>query len=112
MAGKEGKGEDKEPSQLSETIDLLKRYVVQETLGPLKGLGRVLLFGVLGGFLLAIGLVILVLAVLRLLQDETGSTFQGHLSWLPYMCALATALIAAGSVVWVATRGGSKGKAK
>lgn len=113
MAGKEGKGkEDKDPSQLSETIDLLKRYVLQETVGPLRGIGRILVFGLLGGLLLAIGLVILDIAVLRALQTETGHTFAGHWSWAPYLLALAAALLAVVLVIMVAVRGGSKGKAK
>jgi hypothetical protein len=112
MAGKEGKGDAKEPSQLSETIDLLKRYVLQETVGPLKLLGKGILRGLIGGLLLAVGLVILDLAVLRVLQDETGSTFHGRLSWLPYVCALVTALVMAALVLVSALRGGSKGKAK
>jgi hypothetical protein len=112
MAAKEGKGDVKEPSQLSETIDLLKRYVQQETVGPLKVLLKGVLKGLVGGFLLAIGLVILVLGVLRVLQAETGTTFHGRLSWLPYVCALFAALILVGLVVGAAVRGGSKGKAK
>ena len=50
---------------------------------PLKGLGRFMVFGVAGSVALAIGLVILSVAFLRLLQGETGSTFTGNWSWAP-----------------------------
>lgn len=96
-------------SELSETIDLIKRYVLQETVGPLKGLGRVLLFGLSGAFLLGIGLVVLALSLLRALQEETGHTFAGHWSWAPYLLTLAAAVIVLGLVVVAAVRAASRG---
>ena len=58
-----------------EAVQLVIAYVKQETLTPLKGLGRFILFGVAGSVAFAIGLVILAVAFLRFLQGETGSTF-------------------------------------
>jgi hypothetical protein len=81
--------------QLTETIDLLKRYFLQETLGPLKNLGRSLAYGLLGGIALGIGLVLLIMAGLRALQEETG-TFHGNWSWVPYLLAVVAALAAIG----------------
>ena len=107
---KDKDGKDKSRSELSETIDLLKRYVLQETVGPLKGIGRVLIFGLTGAFLLGIGLVVLDVAVLRALQEETGRTFAGHWSWAPYLLALAAALVALALVVTMAVRGASRGR--
>lgn len=97
-------------SEVSETIDLLKRYVLQETVGPLKGLGRLLLFGLSGAFLLGIGLVVLLVALLRALQEETGHTFAGHWSWAPYLLTLAAALLVLGLVVVATVRGASRGR--
>jgi len=83
-------------------------YVKQETLDPLKGLGRFILFGVAGSVALAIGLVILSIAFLRFVQGETGTTFSGNLSWLPYLiCAVVVVAVAAVSVRAV-TRGQSR----
>ncbi len=83
----------------SETLQLVIDYVKQETLDPLKGLGRFILFGVAGSVALAIGLVILSVAFLRFLQAETGTTFSGDLSWVPYLiCAVAVVAVAAVSV--------------
>ncbi len=57
---------------------------------------------------LAIGLVILSVAFLRLLQTETGSTFSGNLSWVPYLiCAVAVVLVAA-----IAVRSVSRGQGR
>jgi Putative Actinobacterial Holin-X, holin superfamily III len=80
----------------SETLHLVIDYVKQETLEPLKGLGRFVLFGVAGSVALSAGLVILSVSFLRLLQTETGTTFAGHLSWVPYViCALVVVGVAA-----------------
>lgn len=69
----------------SDTIQLVLDYLRQETLEPLKGLGRFVVFGVAGSVALCAGLVLLLLAGLRALQTETGTTFSGNLSWLPYV---------------------------
>ncbi|NNN13223.1 MAG: hypothetical protein HKL81_05700 [Acidimicrobiaceae bacterium] len=86
-----------DPKSLTgEVKDLVVAYLKQETLGPLKGLGRYLGFGIAGSVLVAVGLLMLMLGILRLLQSETGSTFTGNLSWLPYLitAVVATALLA------------------
>ena len=92
----------------SDALRLVVDYVKQETLNPLKGLGRFMLFGVAGSVALAIGLVILSVAFLRFLQGETGSTFTGHWSWAPYLiCTVVVVLVAA-----VAVRAVSRGQAR
>ncbi len=70
-------------------VELVKNYAKQETLDPLKGIGRWVGLGVAGSLLLMIGGVSLTLALLRLLQEETGSTFTGNLSWAPHAITLA-----------------------
>jgi hypothetical protein len=87
-----------------EFVDLVVAYAKQETLGPLRGLGRFLGFGVGGSVALALGIPLLLLALLRALQTETGSTFQGNLSWLPYLITAAAALAVAGLAVWRITK--------
>jgi hypothetical protein len=83
------------------TID----YVKQETLTPLKGLGRFLLWGVLGSFAIAVGLLLILVGCLRLLQDETGSALTGDWSWVPYFAVVALGLAVVGLATWRITAG-------
>lgn len=91
--------------ELGELVDLVVAYAKQETLGPLRGLGRFVAFGLVGTVLLAIGLSVLLLGGLRALQTETGSTFSGNLTWLPYLVTSAAAVLVAGLAAWRITRG-------
>jgi len=75
-------------------------YIKQETIGPLKGLGRFLLWGVVGSIAIAVGVLLLLIGVLRLLQEQTGSTFGGHLSWVPYVAVVVAGLLVAGVTAW------------
>ena len=93
------------PGAGGEVAQLVVDYAKQETLGPLKGLGRFLAFGVVGSIFLAIGLGVLLLAGLRALQTETGSTFSGNRTWLPYLATAAAAVSVAGLAGWRIARG-------
>lgn len=81
-------GEASLPTTVTELWELVKAYAKQETVGPLKGIGRSLALGIGGSLVLSIGLVLLALAILRVLQTETGSTFTGNWSWAPYLLTL------------------------
>jgi len=83
-------------AQISELWQLIVAYAKQETIEPIKGLARFVGYGVLGSICLAIGLTFLLLATLRALQTETGSSMQGHLSWIPYLVTVAVGAIVAG----------------
>jgi hypothetical protein len=80
---------------VSDIVELLKAYAKQETVEPLKRLGRYLGFGIGGSVLIATGFVLLVLAGLRALQTETGSTFTGSWSWAPYAIMIVVSLLVA-----------------
>jgi hypothetical protein len=82
---------------VTELKDLLVAYAKQETLGPLKGLVRWVLWGIIGAIFLALGTVLLTLAVVRLLQAETGTHLTGNLSWVPYIGGLIFALAVIGT---------------
>jgi hypothetical protein len=88
-------------------VRLVVDYIKQETLDPLKGLGRYVLFGVVGAVALAIGLVILAVALLRLLQGETDGTFDGNWSWAPYLICTVVVLAAAAAAIFAVVRGAS-----
>ncbi len=84
MSGKtDGKRADPR-EEGAELFGLLRRYVIQETVTPLRTVGRTLLFGSIAAVFLGIGTVLLLVAVLRVLQTETGSVFAGTWSWVPY----------------------------
>ena len=78
---------------VGDLVDLVKNYARQETVDPLKGAGRWVGLGLLGSILLMIGGVALTLALLRALQEETGSTFTGNLSWAPYAITLLALMV-------------------
>lgn len=80
------------PQVATELWELATSYAKQETIDPLKGLGRFLGYGVGGAIALGVGTVLLLLAGLRALQTETSTTFTGNLSWGPYLIAVAVGL--------------------
>jgi hypothetical protein len=84
---------------------LVLDYAKQETLGPLKSLGRFLLFGLMGSVAITAGTVLLLVAFLRALQSETGSSFTGHLSWLPYLIVAVAAIAVMGLAAWRIVKG-------
>lgn len=82
-----------------DALALVIGYAKQETLEPLKGLVRFVAFGALGSLAITIGAVLLLIAALRILQTETG-TFQGNLSWLPYVIVVGLAGLMIALAAW------------
>ena len=89
------------PEIATELWGLTKDYAHQETVEPLKGVGRYLGYGAAGALLLGIGVILLMLAGLRALQTETGDALDGNLSWLPYLIVL---VVASALVAWAVSR--------
>jgi hypothetical protein len=83
------------------TVDYLK----QETVEPLRGLGRFLYMGIAGSFCLAFGILLILLGVLRLLQTETGTALTGDWSWVPYAAVVVLGLAVIGVAAWRITAG-------
>ena len=82
------------PTLAAELWDLVRAYAKQETIEPLKGIGRWVAFGSLGSLCLGIGTVLLATAGLRALQTETGDAFDGNLTFVPYLGVIgASALV-------------------
>ncbi|HZD64888.1 MAG TPA: hypothetical protein VE152_02190 [Acidimicrobiales bacterium] len=85
------------PKLGAELWELLVAYFKQETVQPIKGLGRYVAFGLVGSLLLGTGLVFLDAAALRAMQEGAGNpgdVFYGAHSWMPYaVCALGTAIV-------------------
>lgn len=81
--------------QLGELFELTKSYARQETVDPIKGLGKFIGYGVGAAVMGAMAVGLLVLGLLRLLQTETGAHLTGSLTWVPYLVTLVVAAIVA-----------------
>jgi hypothetical protein len=78
-------------SQVSDTVDLVLRYIKQETVAPLRGAGRWLLFGCVASLAIVLSSFFVLLAVLRFLQSSS-LPFSGGWSWVPYIVTILFAL--------------------
>lgn len=87
------------PQLVVELRDMVVEYAKQETVVPLRQLGRYLGFGIVGSFLLGLGVVLLGVGGLRALQTETSDTFAGDWSWAPYGIVVV-ALFVGGALTW------------
>lgn len=80
-------------AEISELLEMLRAYAVQETVGPLRGLGRYLLFGLAGALGVSLGVVLATLALVRVLQAEAG-IFNANWSFVPYLAGVAFLVLA------------------
>jgi hypothetical protein len=76
------------PQVMTELWEMTVSYAKQETVEPLKGLGRFIAFGVGAALLGGIGIILLTLSALRALQTHNDGHFDGNLNWVPYLIAL------------------------
>ena len=108
--------DEKRPGQiLNELRELLVAYAKQETVDPLKKLGRYLGFGLGGAVMLGTGVILLLMGMLRGLQridlfnDSDGAIDTATAgftptawSWVPYaataLAALLIVAVAAGGI--------------
>ena len=79
-------------SSVSELIDLVRAYAKQETIGELRGTGRWLAWGAVGGISILLGLLFVLVGVLRLLQSTIFEGSSG-LSWAPYFIVLILTIV-------------------
>src|SRR5258706_8312327 len=97
------------PAFVAEVWDLVRGSVKQETVEPMKGLGRSAAWGIAGSLLIAIGVTELAVGGLRALQTETGTRFDGNWSWAPYLIVLAGTVVMIGFAGLGPRRGGEGG---
>lgn len=88
-------------AQASELLSLIVAYAKQETVEPIKGLGRYMLWGVIGATLLTAGGVMATITALRVIQTEAGRHLSGELTWVPY---LGAALVPLAGMAWAGLR--------
>ena len=105
---KEAKAKAKNPSgDAREFVDLVVAYAKQETLEPLKGLGKKAAFGIGGALLLGIGGIFCSLGALRAMQSETDFFEEHNLTYLPYFFTVVI-LVVLSLIGWVGLGPGKK----
>jgi Putative Actinobacterial Holin-X, holin superfamily III len=107
---KEAKPKAKNPSgDARELVDLVIAYAKQETLEPLKGLGKNAALGLGGAVLLGLGGVFCSIGALRAMETETDFFERHNLTYLPYfITVLVLAVLSA--IGWVSLGPGKKDK--
>jgi hypothetical protein len=83
----------RQSASLGEVVEYVKAYAQQETVEPLKGIGRWIALGAAGAVALGLGLSLLLLGLLRLIQTEWEGLAEGGSSWVPYFIVLAVTVL-------------------
>jgi hypothetical protein len=94
-----------------ELRDIAIRYVKEETIKPIKELGRFVLWGSIGSLFVGFGAVLLLIGSLRYLQWQFR-VLDGSLSWLPYVIVAMLSLIVVALTVWRVVSGTAKRRLK
>jgi hypothetical protein len=84
---------------VDEFVSLTVAYFKQETLDPIKLLGRFIALGIAGALLLALGGGLLALSAIRAIQAEGGQHLSGSLTFIPYFGGFVVAGLGAGWAV-------------
>jgi hypothetical protein len=93
---------------IGEAFDLVKAYARQETVDPLKSVGKYLGWAVPGALLLAVGWLFLLIGLLRVLQTEID-TFDGGWSFVPYFIVFVTGVLVLGLFIQRVRKGDLRG---
>ena len=80
--------------------DLAVRYIKEETVKPIKDLGRYMLYGAIGSIFVGTGTTMILFGLLRFLQKQF-TVLNGSLSWIPY---LIVAAVSAGVLAFTSWR--------
>jgi hypothetical protein len=92
------------PPSLEYILDDSKAYFISQTLTPLKGVAKTLLFGFTGSIFAGLGFVLCLVGILRILQSETGSAFSGTWTFVPYLAVALCGLFIAAVSIWMGLR--------
>lgn len=94
--------------QLVELKDLALAYAKQETVDPLRSVGRQVGFGIGGSILVGLGSFFLLLALLRGLQSvdtfKPDHVTPGAMTLIPYAATIGAGLLIAAMVGWRISR--------
>lgn len=101
----------KPTDHVAELKELVVGYAKQETIDPLKTLGRYLGWGIGGAIITGVGCLFLLLALLRGLQSLGSIEHNtGALSLIPYAATLLAALAILGLAGYRITKNDTKGQ--
>lgn len=95
--------------RVTDVVESVKAYAVQETVGPARGAARWLAYGTLAALFMGTGVVFLGLATLRLSQDAGGAVLDGAWSFVHYLVA---AVVLSVTVAFALSRTSKKTLAK
>ncbi len=95
----------------SEIRGLVIQYVKEETVKPLKDLGRFVMWGTLGSLFVGFGAVLLLVGALRYLQWQFP-VLDGSLSWIPYLIVAVLAILVMALAAWRIVSGAAKRRLK
>ena len=90
-----------------EIRDLAIKYVKEETVQPLKDLGRFVAWGTVGSLFVGFGTTLLLIGSLRFLQEQF-KVLDGSLSWIPYLIVVALAGAVIALTLWRVVSGTAK----
>lgn len=96
---------------LEDIRDLFIQYVKEETIQPLKDLGRFVLWGTVGSVFVGFGFAMLLFAALRFLQEQFR-VLDGSLSWLPYLIIAVLGIAVTALTAWRIVSGTAKRRLK
>lgn len=89
-----------EGGSIGDVIETVKQYARQETLGPLKGAARWMAFGSAAALSIGVGASLIILALLRMIENEFAPTFAGPwMRTVPYLVALIACVVVIGLAV-------------
>ncbi|MGB8197791.1 MAG: phage holin family protein [Acidimicrobiales bacterium] len=96
---------------LDEIKDLALKYIKEETILPIKQMGRFVAWGAAGSLLVGFGFFFLLFGALRFLQEQF-KVLDGTLSWIPYLIVVVLAAIIIGLTLWRIVSGTAKRRLK
>jgi flagellar biosynthesis protein FliQ len=96
---------------LEEIKDLALKYIKEETVQPVKDLGRFVAWGTAGSLLVGVGCTLVLFGALRFLQEQF-KVLDGTLSFIPYLIVAALAALMIAFTVWRIMSGTAKRRLK
>ena len=87
--------------------DLAVRYIKEETVKPVKDLGRYMLFGAIGSLFIGVGTALLLFGLIRFMQN-LFTVLNGSLSWIPYLIVAGVSAVVLALTAWRISSGVAK----